>query len=115
VAATVYRREQGPRQFVRKFDSEDSEERSEKRHFRDTLARGEGPVLSTELHDRELGPCKWLQRGLGVSLHASRYLGKNTGIIKWEFASLWPFTFRIYIVYIGCMLYLPSLVDRIGT
>ena len=31
----------------------------------DPLAREEGPELSTELHDRELGPCEGLQRGLG--------------------------------------------------
>ena len=34
------------------------------RHVGDPLARGEGPRLSTELPDRELGPCEgFLARG----------------------------------------------------
>ena len=34
------------------------------RHVEDPLARGEGPRLSTELSDRELGPCEgFLARG----------------------------------------------------
>ena len=33
-------------------------------HVRDPLARGEGPRLSTELSDQELGPCEgFLARG----------------------------------------------------
>ena len=32
---------------------------------RDPLACGEGPRLSTELPDQELGPCEGLQKGLG--------------------------------------------------
>ena len=69
VAATVYRREQGPRRFGRKLDSEDGGERSGRGFAmsgltRDPLARGEGLELSTELPDRELGPCKgFLARG----------------------------------------------------
>ena len=51
------------------------------RHIEDPLARGEGTRLSTELPDRELGPCEKLQRGLWGSLRASRYLGKNTGVV----------------------------------
>ena len=82
MAATVYRRLAG-------------------RHVGDPLARGEGPRLSTELPDQELGPCEGLQRGLGGSLCASRYLGKNIGVID---ASLHISTllssFRIYINYI---------------
>ena len=69
VATTVYRREQGPRCFGRKLDSEDSGDRSG-RDFAtsgltgDPLARGEGPELSTALPDRELGPCEgFLARG----------------------------------------------------
>jgi hypothetical protein len=60
VAATVYRREQDPRQFGQKLDSEDSRDRERlaERHTEDRLARGEGPGLSTELLDRELGPCE---------------------------------------------------------
>ena len=63
VAATVYRREQGPRQFHWKLDSEGDGERSG-RDFAmsgligDPLACGEGPRLSTELPNRELGPCE---------------------------------------------------------
>ena len=39
-------------------------ERLAGRHIGDPLARGEGPRLSTELPDRELGPCEgFLARG----------------------------------------------------
>ena len=39
-------------------------ERLAERHIGDPLARGEGPRLSTELPDRELGPCEgFLARG----------------------------------------------------
>ena len=39
-------------------------ERLAGRHVGDPLARGEGPRLSTELPDRELGPCEgFLARG----------------------------------------------------
>ena len=72
-------------------------ERLAERHVGDPLARGEGPRLSTELPDRELS-----QRGLGGSLHASRYLGKNTGVIDGSLCiSTLLFIFRIYIVYIA--------------
>ena len=69
VAATVYRREQGPRCFGRKLDYEDGREQS-RRHFAtsgltgDPLARGEGPELSIELPNWELSPCEgFLARG----------------------------------------------------
>ena len=69
VAATVYQREQGLWRFDQKLDSEDGGERS-RRGFAtsgligDPLARGEGPELSMELPNRELGPCKgFLMRG----------------------------------------------------
>ena len=76
-------------------------ERLAGRHVGDPLARGEGPRLSTELPDRELGPCERLQRGLGGSLRASRYLGKNTGVIDGSLhISTLLFSFRIYIDYI---------------
>jgi len=65
-------REQGPRQFGRKLDSEDGGEHRERlagRHVGDPLARGEGPWLSTELPDRELGPCEgFLARGSNEDL-----------------------------------------------
>ena len=39
-------------------------ERLAGRHIGDPLARGKGPTLSTELPDRELGPCDgFLARG----------------------------------------------------
>jgi len=39
-------------------------ERLARRHVGDPLAHGEGPRLSTELLDRELGPCEgFLARG----------------------------------------------------
>ena len=67
MAATVYRREQGPRRFDRKLDSEDGGERSGRglpEGTGDPLAHGEGPGLSTELFDRELGPSEgFLARG----------------------------------------------------
>ena len=61
-------------------------ERLAGRHVGDPLARGEEPKLSIELSSQKLGPlrgipCEGLQRGLGGSLRASRYLGKNTGVI----------------------------------
>ena len=74
-------------------------ERLAERHVGDPLAHGEGPRLSTELPDQELGPCKGLQRGLGESLRASRYLGKNTGVVDGSLhISILLFSFRIYIV-----------------
>ena len=69
VAVTVYRREQGPRRFGRKLDSEDGGERSGRGFATsgltgDPLACGEGPRLSTELPDRGLDPCEgFLARG----------------------------------------------------
>jgi hypothetical protein len=66
-----------------------------------------------ELPDWELGRCERLQRGLGRSLRASRYLGKNTGVVDSEFASL-PHLYLPHLhCYLGCVLYFPSLVDRL--
>ena len=89
VAATVYRREQGPRRFGRKLDSEDGGEHPgeacQKAHRRPTCAWGRPEAIH-----RFTQPGAWplrgipyegLQRGLGGSLHASRYLGKNTGVV----------------------------------
>ena len=51
-----------------------------------------------ELPGRELGPCEGLQQGLGGSLCASRYLGKNTGVIDGSLhISTLLFSFHIYI------------------
>ena len=44
--------------------AESIRERLAGRHVEDPLARGEGPRLSTELPDQELGPCEgFLARG----------------------------------------------------
>ena len=108
MAATVHRREQGPRRFCRKLDSEDGEERFGRGFAtsgltRDPLARGEGPELSTELPDQELGPCEGLQRGLGRSLCASRYLGKNTRVVDGSLHLYLIFTFCIHIATIALL------------
>jgi len=46
-------------------------ERLAGRHIGDPLVHGEGPRLSMELSDWELGPCEGLQRGLGESVSFS--------------------------------------------
>ena len=99
VAATVYRREQGLQRFGQKLDSEDGAERSGR-----GLPKG---TLETHLHVGKarvgpwpLGgiPCKGLQQGLGGSLRASRYLGKNTGVVAESLhISTLLFSFGIYI------------------
>ena len=44
-------------------------------------------------------PCEGLQRGLGGSLRASRYLSKNTGVVNESLhISTLLFSFHIYIV-----------------
>jgi hypothetical protein len=55
-AATVYRRERGPRRFGQKLNSGDSGERPRGAGSGAPLARGEGPRLSTELLDRGAWP-----------------------------------------------------------
>ena len=114
VAATVYQREQGPRHFGRKLDSEDSGERSGRGFATsgltiDPLAHGEGSELSTELPDQELGPCMGSLRGAPTrtrgSLRASRYLDKNTGVVDGSLhISTLLFSFRIYIAFLVCAL-----------
>jgi hypothetical protein len=59
-AATVYRRERGPRHFGRKLNSGDDGERPRGAGRGAPLARGEGPWLSMELLDRGA----WPSRGL---------------------------------------------------
>jgi hypothetical protein len=86
-AATVYRRERGPRRFGQKLDSGDGGECPRGARSGAPLARGEGPRLSTELLDRGAWPSRGFplaqghQRGLVGTLRGSRYLGKNTGVI----------------------------------
>jgi hypothetical protein len=59
-ATTGYQRERGPRRFGRKLDSGDGEEHPRGAGSRESLARGEGLRLSTELLDRGA----WPSRGL---------------------------------------------------
>jgi hypothetical protein len=59
-AATVYRRERGPRRFGRKLDSGDGGERPRGAGSGAPLVRGEGLWLSTELLNRGA----WPSRGL---------------------------------------------------
>ena len=105
VAATVYRREQGPRRFGRKFDSEDGGEWSRRclpegtpeTHLHVGKARGypwSYPTESLALARDSLRGAPTRTRG---SLHASRYLGKNTGVVDGSLHLYLIFTFRIYI------------------
>ena len=106
VAATVSRREQGPRRFGRKLDSEDGGEHPgeayREAHRRPTCA-WERPeaihgVTRPEAWPLRGIPCEGLQRGLGRSLRVSRYLGKNTGVIDGSLhISILLFSFHIYI------------------
>ena len=107
VAAIVYRREQGPRRFGRKLDSEDGGEHPgeacRKARRRPTYAwkRPEAIHGVTQPGAWPLRriSCEGLQRGLGGSLRASRYLGKNTGVIDGSLhISTLLFSFRIYII-----------------
>ena len=101
MAATVYQRKQGHGILAGSLivkTAGNIRERLAGRHIGDPLALGEGPRLSTELPDRELGPCEGLQQGLGGSLRASQYLGKNTRVIDGSLhISTLLFSFRIYI------------------
>jgi hypothetical protein len=56
MAATVYRRERGPRRFSQKLDSGVGGERPIGAERGAPLARGEGPRLTTELLDRGAWP-----------------------------------------------------------
>ena len=90
VAATVYRREQGPWRFGQKLDSEDGGEHPgeacRKARWRPTCAweRPEAIHGVTRLGAWPLRGISYegLQRGLGGSLRASRYLGKNTRVVN---------------------------------
>ena len=107
VAATVYRREQVPWRFGQKLDSEDSGERSGRglsegtpeTHLHVGKARGyprRYPKGSLALARNSLRGAPTRTRG---SLSASRYLGKNTGVVDGSlYISTLLFSFRIYIV-----------------
>jgi hypothetical protein len=84
------------------------QERLARRHIGDPLACGESPRLSIELPDPELGPYEGLQEGLGGNLSASRYLGKNAGVVDGSLHLYLIFSFHIYLVF-----YFSSFVDRI--
>ena len=108
VAATVDRREQGLWHFGRKLDSEDGGEhpgeacRKACRRPTCTWGRPEAIHEVTRPGAWPLRgiPCEGLQRELGRSLCASRYLGKNTGVIDGSLhISTLLFSFHIYIVY----------------
>ena len=89
VATTMYRREQGPQRFGRKLDSEDSGEHPgeacQKARQRPTCAWGRPKAIHGVTRPGAWPlrgiPCEGLQRGLGGSLHASRHLNKNTGVV----------------------------------
>ena len=107
VATTMYRREQGPWHFGQKLDSEDGGrsgpgEACQKAHQRPTYAwvrpRAIHGVTRLAWPLRGI-PCEGLQRGLGESLCASRYVSKNTRVIDGSFhISTLLLSFRIYIV-----------------
>ena len=86
VTATVYRREQGPRRFSQKLDSEDGGEHPgeacRKTRQRPTCAWGRPEAIHGVTRPGAWPlrgiPYEGLQRGLGGSLRAFRYLGKNT-------------------------------------
>ena len=113
VAATVYRREQGPRRFGQRLDSEDGGERSGRglpegtleTHLRVDKARAIHGVTRQRAWPLRGIPCEGLQRGLGESLCVSRYLDKNTGVVDGSLhISTLLFSFRIYIVILVCAL-----------
>ena len=106
VAATMYRREQGPRRFARKLDSEDGGERSGRgllegtpnTHLHVGKARGyprSYPIGSLALARDSLREAPTRTRGK----LARRYLGKNTGVIDRSLhISTLLFSFHIYII-----------------
>ena len=107
VAATVYRREQGPWRFGQKLDSEDDGEHPgeacRKAHRRSTCAWGRPEAIHRVTRPRAWPlrgiHCEGLQRGLRGSLRASRYLGKNTGVVDGSLhISILLFSFHIYII-----------------
>ena len=100
VASTVYRREQGPRRFGWKLDSEDGGERSGR-----GLPKG---TPETHLHvgkawghpqSYPTGSLALARDSLRGALRVSRYLGKNTGVVDRSLhISTLLFSFRIYVV-----------------
>ena len=110
VAATVYRREQGPWHFDRKLDSEDGGEHLGeacwKARRRPTCAWKKARGYPRSYPTGSLALARDSLRGAptrtGGSLRASRYLGKNTGVIHGSLhISTLLFSFRMYIVCIN--------------
>ena len=113
VAATMYRRKQGPRRFGQNLDSQDGGEhpgeacRKARRRPSCTWGRPEAIHGVIRPGTWPLGgiSCEGLQRGLGGSLRASQYLGKNTGVVDGSLhISILLFSFRIYIAILVCAL-----------
>ena len=109
----MYRREQGPRRFSHKLDSEEGGEHPGeaclKARLRPTFAWGRPDAIHGVTRPGAWPlrgiPYEGLQRGLGGSLHASRYLGKNTGVVDGSlYISTLLFSFRIYIAYLALLL-----------
>ena len=109
VATTMYRREQGLRRFGQKLDSEDDGEHPgeacQKARRRPTCAWGRpkaihGATRSGAWPLRGI-PCEGLQRGLGGSLRASRYLGTKYQSRRREFAYLY---LTFYLSHLYCNL-----------
>lgn len=87
--------------------------------LKDPLARGKDTRLSTDLPDQEL-VVMWASlqgdptRTRGRIAHFSIPRYKNIAH-QCEFVFVSLFSFRIYIMYLGCMFNLLSLVDSFGT
>ena len=106
VAATVYRREQGPRRFSWKLDSENGGERSRRGLPKDTpethLCVGKAWGYSRSYPTGSLALARNSLRGAPTRTRerASRYLGKNAGVVDGSLhISTSLFSFRIYIDY----------------
>ena len=105
VAATLYRREQGSRRFGWKLDSEDGGEQSGRGLSKGTpethLRVGKAQGYPQSYPTRSLALMRDSLRGVPMrtwgSLSASRYLGKNTGVIDGSLHLYIIFTFRIHI------------------
>jgi hypothetical protein len=63
----------------------------------------QGPGAIHEFTRPGAWPCEGLQQGLVRKRGASRYLGKNTGVVNGSLHSL-PLSFHIYFMHLGCVL-----------
>ena len=123
VVATVYRREQGPRRFGWKVDSEHGGEQSGRglpegtpeTHLHVGKALAIHGVTRPGAWPLRGISCEGLQRGLGRSLRASRYLDKDISVVDRSLHLYLIFSFHIYIAILVVCFTFPNLVDRIGT